>query len=227
MRDDGSAEDHWGVPRVRVEIEADQGTSAYRDVLDFPLADAASLDEVRDYPKWPSPAWFDYSVVREQCAAVRAAGKVAVFMGDRMNRCAQLKPAMYVRGVEQILLDLVLNDEIAEYLFARITAFYLEYARRTFEAAAGGIDVLFTGDDFGTQNGLFCSPDMWRRFLKPGFQAFVELGHRYGAMVAHHTCGSVRPLIGEMIDSQDGLTEEDIRELQRIAERKAQEPNEK
>lgn len=42
--------------------------------------------------------------------------------------------------------------------------------------------------------------------------------------------GSAMALIGEMIDSQDGLTEEDIRELQKIAERKAatgHNPNEK
>jgi len=198
--EEGSATDHWGVSRVRVEVGGGLQTSTYREVVDFPLQDAADVAEVRDYPHWPSADWFDYSCVADQVASARKTGKVVVFMGDRMNRCAQLKPAMYLRGVEQILLDLALHGEIAEYLFRRIAAFYLEYVRRTFEAAGGGIDVLFTGDDFGTQNGLLCSPDMWRRFLKPGFGAFVELGHRYGAVVAHHTCGSVRPLIGEMID---------------------------
>jgi uroporphyrinogen decarboxylase len=195
----GNATDHWGVPRVRVEVGDGPQASTYREVVAFPLQGAASLAEVRDYPHWPSADWFDYSCVADQVASARRTGKVVVFMGDRMNRCAQLKPAMYLRGVEQILLDLVLNAEIAEYIFRRIAEFYLEYARRTFEAAGGGIDVLFTGDDFGTQNGLFCSPEMWRRFLKPGFEAFIELGHRYGAVVAHHTCGSIRPLIGEMI----------------------------
>jgi len=117
-----------------------------------------------------------------------------------MNRCAQLKPAMYVRGVEQILLDLVLNPEIAEHLFARIAEFYTEYARRTFEAAGGGIDIFFTGDDFGTQNGPFMSPDMWRRFLRPGFEAFVRLGHAHGCKVAHHSCGSITPIVPDLID---------------------------
>ena len=201
VRDDGSVEDHWGVPRVRVEIDSAEGTSAYRDVIDFPLAGATSLDEVRDYPKWPSPDWFDYGCVREQCAAARATGKVVVFMGDRMNRCAQLKPAMYVRGVEQILLDLALNPDIAEDILQRVAAFYLDYERRTLEAADGGIDIVFTGDDFGTQNGPFVSPEMWRRFLGPGFKAFIDLAHRYGCKVAHHTCGSIAPLIPDFIDS--------------------------
>jgi len=196
---DGSVEDHWGVPRVRVQVGSGERTGAYQEVIDFPLLDATSVEEVRDYPKWPSADWFDYEPVRDQVAKARATGKVVVFMGDRMNRCAQLKPAMYVRGIEQILLDLALNPEIAEYIFQRIAGFYLEYARRTFEAAEGGIDIFMTGDDFGTQKGLFMSPEMWRRFLRPGFKAFVDLGKRYGCRVAHHSCGSVKPIIDDLI----------------------------
>ena len=51
------------------------------------------------------------------------------------------------------------------------------------------------GDDFGTQKGLFVSPDMWRRFLRPGFKAFIELGREYGCKIAHHSCGSIKPII--------------------------------
>ncbi len=197
---DGSVEDHWGVPRVLVEVEADDAKAAYREVLDFPLKHARSVEELRDYPKWPDPDWFDYRCVAEQVAAARASGKVVVFMGDRMNRCAQLKPAMYLRGIDQIFYDLAVEPEIAEYLFRRIVDFYLEYARRTLEAANGGIDILMTGDDFGTQKGPFMSPDMWRRFLRPGFKAFVELGHEFGTKVGHHSCGSIKPIIPDLVD---------------------------
>ncbi len=56
------------------------------------------------------------------------------------------------------------------------------------------------GDDFGTQKGLFLSPAMWRRFLRPGFKAFVDLGRRHGCKVAHHSCGSIQPIIGDLIE---------------------------
>ena len=202
VRDDGSVEDHWGVPRVLVEVEAEDGTkSSYREVRDFPMQKMQSLDEVRDYPSWPDPDWFDYDCVRQQVAEARATDKVVVFMGDRMNRCAQLKPAMYLRGIDQIFYDVAVSPEIAEYLFQRISEFYLEYARRTFEAADGGIDIFMTGDDFGTQKGPFMSPDMWHQFLQPGFKAYCDLGHQYGMKVAHHTCGSIKPIIPDLIDS--------------------------
>jgi len=200
VREDGSVEDHWGVLRVRVEVGTGEQATAYQEVLDFPLAGAKSAEEIEDYPKWPSPDWFDYACVREQVAEARRTGKVVVFMGDRLNRCAQLKPAMYLRGVEQILLDLALNPEIAEAVFGRVAGFYLEYARRTFEAAGGGLDIFMMGDDFGTQTGPLLSPAMWRRFLRPGFQAFIALAKRHRLTVAHHSCGAIEPLIPDLIE---------------------------
>jgi len=200
VHDDGSVDDHWGVPRVRVETGSGEHKSVYREVINFPLKNAMSVAEVRDYPKWPSPDWFNYECVGQQVAEARQTGKIVVFMGDRMNRCAQLKPAMYLRGIDQILLDLALEPEIAATIFKRVADFYLEYARRTLEAAKGGIDIFMMGDDFGTQKGLFVSPDMWRRFLRPGFEAFIDLGRTHGCKVAHHSCGSIQPIIPDLIE---------------------------
>jgi hypothetical protein len=107
IRPDGSVEDHFGVQRVRVQIGLGESAGTYGEVVDFPLA-GMSLAQIKDYPHWPSPDWFDYDCVRQQVAAARATGKVVVFVGDRTNRCAQLKPAMYLRGVEQILPDMAL-----------------------------------------------------------------------------------------------------------------------
>jgi len=197
---DGSVEDHWGVPRFRVKVSSGEKAGSYSEVSSYPLEKAVSIEEILDYPKWPSPDFFDYECVRGQVEAAKRSGKVVIFMGDRLNRCALLKPAMYLRGVEQILLDFMLNPGIAECIFQKITEFYLEYARRTFEAAGDGIDIFMTGDDFGAQYGPLISPDMWRDFIRSGFKAFIDLGKQYGYKVAHHTCGSVKPIIPDFIE---------------------------
>lgn len=220
VRPDGQVEDHFGVPRVQIAFGQGEKAGTYQDVVDFPLAAATSRSEVQQYAKWPDPDWFDYECVAQQVAAARQTGKVVVFMGDRMNRAAQLKPAMYLRGIDQILVDMALQPEIAETIFGRITEFYLEYLRRTFEAAGGGIDIFFSGDDFGTQKGLFVSPDMWRSMLMPGFRAYVQLAKEYGCRVAHHTCGSVRPIIDDMIDCGLDIlnpVQPDVRDMDRRA----------
>jgi len=198
---DGSAEDLWGVRRRPAVVQSAGGSERYMELMVSPLAALTRVAEVEAYPRWPSPDWFDYSVVAAQCRAVRARGRLAVFMGDRLNRLAQLKPAMYLRGIEQILADLVLAPEMARAIFARIRSFYREYAARLLAAAAGGLDLLLTGDDFGTQTGPLLSAGMWREFLLEGFGEYIELAHAHGVRVAHHTCGGVRPLIPLFLDA--------------------------
>jgi len=191
---DGSEKDIWGVPRKVETIETRYGTASYKEVVSYPLAETASVADLDEYP-WPQVDWFDFSDVARQCA--ECADKVAVARGDRLNRTAQLKPAMYVRGVEQILVDIALDPAFARGLFDRIARFYLDFNRALFEAADGGIDLFMMGDDFGMQNGLLVSVDTWREMLKPNFKRFIDLSHDFGIPVMHHTCGSVRALMDD------------------------------
>ncbi len=197
---DGTEEDIWGVRRRLVTVEVSGGSEVYREVAESPLSAARSAQEVEDYDHWPSPDWFDYGEIKAQCERIRQQGRVVVFVGDRMNRVAQLKPAMYIRGVEKILMDLAMWPGIAGAVISRIRAFYCAYAERIFEAAGGKLDILLMGDDFGTQNGPFLSPGMWVDYLGDGFAAYARIARSHGVRVMHHTCGAVRPLIPLMIE---------------------------
>lgn len=197
---DGSTEDLWGVRRKRVTITTQEGAEVYEEVAVSPLAAAESVEEIEAYGHWPSPDWFDYSEIKQQCLAMRDRGRVAVFQGDRLNRIAQLKPAMYLRGVERILEDMALRPELAQAILGRIRAFYCAYLQRILEAAQGTLDLLLTGDDFGAQNGPLVSPGMWVAFLGEGFRQYVALAKAAGVRVMHHTCGGVRPLVPLFIE---------------------------
>ena len=191
--------DVWGVPRRAVTVPTPFGEETYKEVAASPLGDAASADEVDAYVHWPSPDWFDYTVVRAQCEAIRAKGRVVVFMGDRLNRVAQLKPAMYLRGVERIFMDLVIAPEIAAAIFRQLREFYDAYLVRILEAADGLIDIVLTGDDFGAQNGPLLSPGMWEKFLADGFGEYLRIIREHGARSMHHTCGGVTPIVPGMV----------------------------
>ncbi|HET6455057.1 MAG TPA: uroporphyrinogen decarboxylase family protein [Armatimonadota bacterium] len=193
-------EDIWGVRRTAVIVPTGEASETYHEVAESPLAAMTTVEQIDAYEHWPSADWFDYSGIVVQCEEILRQERAVVFMGDRMNRIAQLKPAMYLRGVEQILVDMSANPEIAEAVFARIRGFYCSYAERIFEAANGKLDIVLTGDDFGSQNGPLISPRMWTEFLGKGFADYISLAKSYGVRVMHHTCGSVRPLIPLMIE---------------------------
>jgi hypothetical protein len=134
--EDGAVLDLWGVPRRPVTVGGEEFEATYLEVTAPPLAHAASAAEVLAYPHWPSPDWWDYSQVAAQCDA--CAGYAVVNAGDRKDRTAQLKPAMYLRGVEQIMLDMAQRPEIVDAIVGRIVDYFLEYDRRVFEAASHG-----------------------------------------------------------------------------------------
>jgi len=195
-----SGTDIWGVSRHAVTAGSAAGGESYQEVLDPPLKHADSVEAIENYPHWPSPDWFDYSAIEAQCDAARQGGRVVVFMGDRLNRVAQLKPAMYLRGTEEIFVDLAVRPQIARCIIDRIRSFYLAYLEQILHAARGKIDIVLTGDDFGAQNGLLISAAMWRSFIRPGFASYIDLIKAHRALAMHHTCGSVVEIIPEMIE---------------------------
>ncbi|MDD5705005.1 MAG: uroporphyrinogen decarboxylase family protein [Kiritimatiellae bacterium] len=192
-------EDIWGVRRSSVKVTRDACAEVYQEVTISPLAGMDSVAEIAAYRHWPSPDWFDYSCIEEQCDRILAGERVVVFMGDRLNRIAQLKPAMYVRGAEDIFMDMAVRPELAACIFGRIKAFYLEYLTRILEAGKGKIDIVLTGDDFGAQHNLLVSPAMWHEHLAPGFREYIERVHAHQARCMHHTCGAVAGLIPDML----------------------------
>ena len=172
--------DDWGNHRRWVEY----GISGYWDYCEFPLQNA-SEDEVAAWPM-PSPDDFDYSQISDTCKQYEqfaiSVGDPGV--GDIINSNGML------RGVEQALIDLVTDDPAGLLLARRRTEINLEIMRRTLEAAKGGIDFLWMGEDLGTQIGPMISMKCYRKHIKPFHKQFVDLAKSFGIPVMIHTCGS-------------------------------------
>jgi len=203
--DGGMVQDHWGVVRRPMTVEGVDRTGrawswTYRHVHCSPLEQATTVQEIEKYEHWPSAEMWDYGQVEAECHAARQNGCAVVNGGDRLDRTAQLKPATYIRGLEQFLSDLLLQPALAQCLLERIVHYYLEYNRRVFEAARGAIDIFFMGDDMGTQTSLWVSPKLYRKFFKESFRSFIDLAHSHGIKTMYHSCGNVTALIPDFID---------------------------
>ena len=105
--------------------------------------------------------------------------------------------AWSLRGMENFLMDFLLNPEFADELLRRI----VDYNLKVIDIVARyPIDCVFFGDDWGQQRGLIMGPSHWRRFIKP------ELARMYGAVkargmkVAQHSCGDISELFPDLIE---------------------------
>jgi uroporphyrinogen decarboxylase len=198
--DDGTVADLWGVRR-RV-VTYGKGASyegTWKEVSWSPLEHMTTVEEINAYEGWPSADWWDYSKMKEDCAYWHPEYFV-LNKGDRLDRTAQLKPMMYLRGIQQIFVDLAQNPEIVECIRDHIVNYFLEYNPKVFEAGGGEVDMFMMGDDVGGQRGPLVSPEMWRRYFKDAFRKYCDIAHSFGIKVMYHTCGDVYMLIPEFID---------------------------
>lgn len=172
--------DSWGIRRRWIEHE----TGGYWDYTDFPLQNA-TLEEIEAWPM-PSPDHFDYSHIAERCKQMQEYCIVVggAGLGDIINSAGM------IRSMAQVLIDLITDDPAGLRYIDRRLDVQIEITCRTLEAAKGGIDLLWMGEDLGTQIGPLISLDLYRKHLRPRHQKIVDLGKRFNLPVVIHSCGS-------------------------------------
>ena len=189
-RADGSHMDIWGIIRRPVAYSS---LGTYDEIEVYPLADAETEADLENYP-WPSPDWLDYESLPNLIDKIDEGGNHAIYTGNGII----FEIAWYMRGLEQMMTDLITEPEFAYALMQRITDYHIEYFDRILTAAKGKISIVFTGDDVGGQNGLLVSPSIWESLIKPHHVRLNRFLHGRGVKVMYHSDGSV-------IDALDGF----------------------
>lgn len=88
-------------------------------------------------------------------------------------------------------------DEVHEFFDAMC-----EYKLKCIDLAYKYVkpDIIHMHDDWGTNNNMFFSPDIWREFIKPNEKRYVERIHEYGMLYMHHSCGYIQQIIPDLVE---------------------------
>jgi len=105
--------------------------------------------------------------------------------------------AWTMRGMANLLMDMVERPEFVEEFLERIVEWNLVIIERALEFP---IDGMRFGDDWGQQRGLIMGPVHWRRFLKPRLARMYGKVTAAGKKVIIHSCGDVDDLFDELIE---------------------------
>jgi uroporphyrinogen decarboxylase len=62
------------------------------------------------------------------------------------------------------------------------------------------VDGIWFSDDWGTQNNLMISPELWRHFFRPRYESLCEYTHNKGMQVWFHSCGNITKIIPDFIN---------------------------
>ena len=100
-------------------------------------------------------------------------------------------------GMEDLLIYMITEQSFVHDLLDRITDYNIAVIRHA--ASIGGLDAVHFGDDWGSQNGLLFSAEMWRTFIGPRLKRTCDAAKEHGLLVSQHCCGKVQDLLPDMI----------------------------
>ena len=103
----------------------------------------------------------------------------------------------FIRGFENTLMDLYSDRENLEKLADIIFGFE---ENLILQLANYDVDAVCFSDDWGMQDSLIISPDMWREFFKPRYKKQFDLAHEKGLYVYFHCCGNIIDIIPDLIE---------------------------
>jgi len=177
----------WGLRWRWVDIPGGR----YTEVVGRPLEDERRLDSYA-CPD-PTESW-RYEAARK---LVREHGNTHAIVGAMP--CTTFEGAWYLRGFDRFMVDLAVNRDFANKLLGKLYEFQLVTGTTLAEI---GVDIIWMGDDFGTQASLLMSPEMWREFFKPLYAqligAFKDVNPE--VKIAYHSDGNIEPLLPEFIE---------------------------
>lgn len=184
--------DEWGIRR--------KFTGLYWDIVEHPLK-GACIEDLNEYP-WPDPASVDMDLINSYKEAAKK-----LFNDTDYIICAEhpiygiFELGCWMCGFDDFLVKMAIDEDFVHKFFEII----LEYQKKVIDIYYGAlgdhIHYTSSGDDFATQNSLFISPDMFKRFIKPYFKERIAHTKKYTkAKFLHHSCGSVYPIINDLID---------------------------
>jgi len=210
----------WG---VRWKWITNPAGGRYTETVGHPLAGEQGLDSYQmPDPLGPSMQ----PIYQEARDLVEGYGQTHAIFGSLYQTI--FEAAWLLRGMENLLMDMAINKDYVHELFERLTEYSLTAGGELISAGTNptmggripmrgrqpslpwpepnvryhGIDVLWLGDDFGTQKAMLISPQMWREFIKPRYARLIEAfkAQNPDLKIAYHCDGYFEPIIPELIE---------------------------
>lgn len=156
---------------------------------------------LKDINRWREELTFpDLDAVDWEAAAARETEK-----WDRENKVSfvMLINGIFERthalmGFEDALCAMYEDPEEYHALIAAITDYKVKVIQilGTYYKP----DILCFHDDYGANDAMLMSPELWRTFFKEPLRRVIDAAHKQGIIYEHHSCGYISPIFDELVE---------------------------
>lgn len=183
--------DEWGIGWRAAEYQTKFGKGVYTEITGHPLADDAAIDSYQA----PDPTRPE--LYKEAERVIRQYKDEYWIVGVTVTTIWET--AWALRGLEKMLMDLILNPELADRILDIPYTYHLTAAKKLVQM---GVDMIWIGDDVGAQETMIISPDQWRQIFKPRMAAFIRTLKEINPelKVAYHCDGNIYKIIPDLIE---------------------------
>ena len=107
--------------------------------------------------------------------------------------------AWQMSGYEHFIYNMYKNPKRIERLLDTLLEFRIIQCKKYIEL---GVDIILLGDDFGMQDRMMISPDLWRKYFKPRMKVLIESYKKLTPQVftQYHSDGYIEPIIDDLIE---------------------------
>jgi len=154
----------------------------------------ADLNEIIDYP-YPTVEQKGREVMAREVADLHDRGLASLaFM-----QMTVWEASWYLRSMEDMMMDMMMEDDRATALLDRITDFACAKAEAYAEA---GADILSLGDDIGAQHAILMDVGLWEKWLKPRLARVIDTarGIHPEILIFYHSCGYILPFLEQLVE---------------------------
>ena len=159
------------------------------------FAECEDVEEVRNF-NWPNPDYLNFDSVARGIEKAKE-HNFAIASGMWM-------PFFHVAcdffGMDNYFVKMYTDPEVVDEVTSHIVDFYYEANKRFLERFADDIDIVFFGNDLGSQRDLLISPECFDRFVAPYMKRLVDQAKSYNKKVMIHSCGAIGKIIPKFIE---------------------------
>jgi len=189
---------YWYCDQWQIKRKMPKKNGYYYDICEHPLK-KGNIQELKSF-RWPSTNdLISLEGLKENAQQMFEQTNYAL-VGD-IGGAGIFENAWYLRGFENWLMDLLINESYCRKLMDKIVEIKYDIIEKFLEATGNYIEVVTLGDDFSGQNNPLISVDLFKKLIKPYYKLLINfIKNKTDAKIFFHSCGNIKPFLYDFID---------------------------